>query len=448
MTSQTQAAILNNHANYLKDSGRIAEAVDLCRHAVALDPENAMIHSSLCYKLLFDPRCDRAALFAEQQQWNRRHGQVPRLALQPDRSADRRLRVGYVSPDFYGHAECFFVLPLLKAHDRNEVEVHCYSSVRRPDKATQLLRSCADVWHDVQQLSDEELAEKIREDRIDVLVDLTMHMAFNRLPTFARKPAPVQVTWLAYPGGTGVEAIDYRLTDSVIDPPDNPSASAARFYSEMSVNLPNGWICYHPLGDIPPARRRDPGPVTFGCLNNPCKLNSPTLALWTELLAKVDDARLLLLCPSQWQRGHIASTFAAAGVDPMRIEFTAHRRRGDYLRLYDRIDICLDPLVYNGITTTCDALWMGVPVVTLAGPTAPGRAAASILSNLSLGELVAADKPAFLSLARDLAIDFPRRAMLRSSLRQRLERSPIMNAAIFARNVESAYRQMWRQQCV
>ena len=371
---------------------------------LALEPGNAEIHSSLCYKLLFHPEYDRAGIYGEQCEWNRRHGRRSRLASDRPSNSGGRLRIGYVSPDFYGHAECFFVIPLLKSHDRKHFEVHCYSSVRNPDKATELIRASADVWHDVSQLNDNQLADEIRQDRIDVLVDLTMHMAFNRLGTFAQKPALVQVTWLAYPGGTGLDAMDYRLTDAWIDPPGESDA----FYSERTVRLADTWCCYHPVGDVPAAAKRDSGPVTFGCVNNPCKLNRPTLSLWAKVLSSVASSRLLLLSESERQRLQIIDTFADSGIDHGRIEFVTHRRRGEYLRVYDSIDICLDPLIYNGITTTCDGLWMGVPVITRIGSTAPGRAGLSILSNLNLPELIARDDAQFVSIATELAGDFPR----------------------------------------
>jgi predicted O-linked N-acetylglucosamine transferase (SPINDLY family) len=439
-----QAGTLNNLANVLKDSGKIEEAVELCRKAVAMEPGNAQIHSSLCYKLHFHPDYDRDAVFRELCQWNRRHGRTEAVEHAGNRSSERRLRIGYVSPDFYGHAECFFVLPLLESHDRKKFQVHCYSSVRRPDRATELLKSCADVWHDVRELTDEQLAATVRADGIDILVDLTMHMAFNRLPALARKPAPVQVTWLAYPGGTGLDAMDYRLTDSWIDPP----GESDRYYCEKSVRLPDCWCCYHPLGDVPPAAAKPRAPVTFASLNNPCKLNRPTLALWARVLSRASESRLLLLVESTIQRRQIAETFASAGIDPVRIEFARHCRRGEYLRLYDRIDVCLDPLVYNGITTTCDALWMGVPVVTRTGSTAPGRAGLSILSNLNMPELAADDDDRFVAIAAELADDFQRRAELRKTLRDRMARSPLMDARRFAANVEAAYRRMWRSELV
>ena len=437
-----QAGALNNLANVLKDSGRIEEAVDCSRAAVAMEPGNAAIHSSLCYKLHFHPEYDRAGLFRELREWDRRHGgnRAPG-EIGNERSPGRRLRIGYVSPDFYGHAECFFVLPLLEGHDPRAVEVHCYASVRRPDKATELLKSCAHVWHDVLRLSDDQLAKKIRADRIDILVDLTMHMAFNRLPMFAQRCAPVQVTWLAYPGGTGLSAMDYRLTDNWMD----PAGAADSFYAERSVRLPDCWCCYHPLGEVPPAAARERGVVVFGSLNNPCKLNDSTLRLWAGVLKNVRDSRLLLLVESERQRRSIGQTMARAGVDPGRIEFTGHRRRGEYLRLYDGIDICLDPRPYNGITTTCDALWMGVPVISGVGATAAGRAGLSILSNLQLPQWAAENDGRFVAIAAELAGDFNGRSELRRTLRDRMRRSPLMDGRRFARNVEAAYRWMWQR---
>jgi protein O-GlcNAc transferase len=434
------AGAMNNLANVLKDSGRIEEAVEMCRQALALDPNNAAIHSSLCYKVHFHPGFDRAAIFRELCEWNRRHAKSP---PQPpaihDPSPDRRLRIGYVSPDFYGHAECFFVLPLFKSHDRKQFEIHCYSSVRIPDKATEYLKSLADVWHDVADKSDEQLADKIRADQIDILVDLTMHMAFNRLLVFARKPAPVQVTWLAYPGGTGLDAIDYRLTDSVIDP-----AAVDTFYSEKSVRLPDCWCCYDPLGDVPSAAIRSEGTITFGSLNHPCKLNKPTLELWAKVLRNVPGSNLLLLSESEHQRRVIWDQYSQHGIDASRIQFTPRLRRREYLRLYDRIDIALDPLVYNGITTTCDALWMGVPVMTHAGNTGPGRAGLSLLTAVGLPDLIADSDEQFVSTAVKLAGDPTARGDFRKSLRGRMTQSPLMDSKGFARNVELGFREMWK----
>lgn len=431
-------AVMNNLANILKDTGRIDEAVRLCREALAIEPDNAEIHSSLCYKLHFHPDYDRAAIFRELRAWGQRHGST--ADPPPPRRRSTRIRVGYVSPDFYGHAECFFVIPLLQSHNRNDFEIHCYSSVRQPDRVTEIIKSTTEHWHDVHALSNAQLADWIAADQIDILVDLTMHMAFNRLPMFAARPAPVQVAWLAYPGGTGLSAMDYRLTDAFMDPPGEADA----FYAEKSIRLPDCWCCYDPLGEVPPAAPRDAGPIAFGSLNNPCKLNEPTLRLWAKLLASTGDSRLMLLTNSDEQNRRVTHCFSDAGVDGSRLQFVGYALRGQYLRYYDLIDIALDPLPYNGITTTFDALWMGVPVVSIIGHTAAGRAGLSILSNLQLGELVASDKRAFLSICTDLAGDTSKRRQFRAHLRQRMQRSPVMDAKGFAQNLESIYRNICR----
>ncbi len=323
-------------------------------------------------------------------------------------------------------------------------EIHCYASVSRPDAITDRLRQAAHFWHDVRLRTNEELAALIRQNGIDILVDLTMHMAHNRLLVFARKPAPVQVTWLAYPGSTGLETIDYRITDSHMDAPDGNEL----IYAEKSVRLPDCWCCYDPLTDLPPATPRPRswnGPIYFGCLNNPCKINAPVLRLWADVLRAVQHSHLLIMASSAQQRRWIGNLLGQSGVRSDRVEFVGSCARCDYLRIYDRIDIALDPLPYNGITTTCDALWMGVPVVSLAGETAAGRAGRSILSNIGLTDLIAQTPEQYIQLAANLAHDLPRLATLRSTLRDRMQKSPLMDAPRFAHNIEFAYRTMWRE---
>jgi len=298
----------------------------------------------------------------------------------------------------------------------------------------------------VRTLADEALAEKICQDGIDILMDLTMHMARNRLPLFARKPAPVQVTWLAYPGSTGLDTIGYRITDSFMDPPSLGTWG----YSEQSVRLPDSWCCYDPMSELPQVPVQTPhwgGFVRFGSLNNFCKLNEPLLRLWARVLVAVPGSRLLLLAAEGGHREALRKTFETMGVEGHRVEFCANYPRDEYLRLYERIDIALDPLPYNGITTTLDALWMGVPVVSLTGKTAAGRAGLSILSNIGLPELAALSEEEFVRIATELANDLPRLAQLRSTLRQRMEQSPLMDAPRFARNIEVAYREMWCKWC-
>jgi predicted O-linked N-acetylglucosamine transferase (SPINDLY family) len=436
----------NLAANVFKEAGAVDEAIAALDRAIELQKANASFHSNKVYLLEFDARCDASGLLAEQRRWNDRHAGPLNKFVRPhenDRDPDRRLRIGYVSPYFRDHAESFFVVPLLESHDRGQFEIYCYSDADHPDAVTERIRRCSNVWRQTTGLSHEELANQIRGDRIDVLVDLAMHMAFNRALMFAQKPAPVQVAWLAYPGGTGLDAMDYRVTDPWID----PVAADDSCYHEKSVRLPQTWVCFDPMADVPPAAERFAGPICFGSINNPCKLNEPLLELWARVLSAVPGSSLLLQALSKFQRKRIVQLLQARGIEPTRLQFAPRCLRDEYRKLYDRIDICLDPLPYNGITTTCDGLWMGVPVISLAGSTAAGRAGASILANIGLSELATDDADKFVNLAVSLAGDFPRRTELRRTLRGRMERSPMMDGAGFARNMESAYRQMWTEWC-
>jgi predicted O-linked N-acetylglucosamine transferase (SPINDLY family) len=439
----------NNLANALWDGGFVDAATTCYRGAVALDPGAADIHGNLIYSLHFHPDYDAGAILDEQRIWNQRHAAPLARQIQPpgnDPNPDRRLRIGYVSPDFFQQAESHFVLPLLRSHDRSAFEIHCYASVTRPDSTTALIRDAAEVWHDVLGLSDELLAQKIQNDRMDILVDLTMHMAQNRLLVFARKPAPVQATWLAYPGGTGMTAMDYRLTDAYMDPPGESDT----YYVEKSVRLPDCWCCYDPITDLPPSGEppvATAGYITFASLNNFCKINPPVLHLWSKLLSSVPQSRILLLAGEGDHRRSTAAIFEEQGIAPHRVEFASRCPRAQYLRLYQGIDIALDPFPYNGITTTCDALLMGVPVVTFPGDFAPARVGYGLLTTAGLQELVASSRDEWVKLAGNLAGDLPRLMRLRRSIPLQLRQSPLMNAPRFAHNMESAYRQMWQTWC-
>jgi protein O-GlcNAc transferase len=444
--------IAEAHSNLgllLKDQGQLDEAIQAYRRAVELKPDSARLHTNLLYALLFDPRLDASSLLHEHKEWNQRHAAALAQHIRPqnnDRTPNRRLRIGYVSPDFCEHCQSLFTIPLLSNHDHREFEIFCYSAVQRPDALTARMQGYADHWCDIASMSDEKIAERIRHDKIDILVDLTMHMAASRLLVFARKPAPVQITWLAYPGTTGMETIDYRLTDPYLDPP----GAGDELYSEQSIRLPETFWCYDPLtnesavNELPALAS---GHITFGCLNNFCKINDQVLDLWARVLLTVDQSKLLLLTPagSVWDR--LVGRFMERGIRSDRLERVGFQPRPQYLQIYHRIDIGLDTFPYNGHTTSLDSLWMGVPVITLPGSTVVGRAGVSQLSNLHLLELVAQTPERFVEIAAELAADLPRLQELRSTLRLRMLASPLMDAPRFARNMENAYRRMWQTWC-
>jgi predicted O-linked N-acetylglucosamine transferase (SPINDLY family) len=318
--------------------------------------------------------------------------------------------------------------------------------VRREDALTERLRSYVDVWQNITRLSDAQAAEQIRADEIDILVDLSLHMAENRMLLFGRKPAPVQVTWLGYPGTTGLSAMDYRISDPYLDPP----GQGDEFYVEKTLRLPHSFWCYQApdaspeINDLPALSN---GCVTFGCLNNFCKVTAPTLELWANLLRQMPGSQLVIHANAGSHQETVRRRFVSAGVNGDRIRFVASQRMEDYFAQYGQIDLALDPFPYGGGTTTCDALWMGVPVVTLAGWTAVGRAGVSLLSNLGLPELIAQTPEQYLSIARDLAADLPRLAQLRRQLRPMMQASILMDAPRFAAEIEAAYRQMWVAWC-
>jgi predicted O-linked N-acetylglucosamine transferase (SPINDLY family) len=440
----------NNLGAAFKDQGKLEEAVACYRRALELEPDYAKAHSNLVYTRIFCPGYDARMLYEEHCRWNLHHAEPLAQFIQPhlnDPSPDRRLRVGYVSPDFRNHCQALFTVPLFSAHDHKNFEIVCYADVVRPDSITERLCCCVDIWRRVYGLNDAQVAQLIRQDGIDILVDLTMHMARNRLLVFARKPAPVQACWLAYPGTTGLTAIDYRVTDPYLDPPE---CNDHHHYSEQSIRLPDAFWCYDPLSSEPavgPLPALEKGHVTFGCLNNFCKINSPVLKLWAGVLRAIERSQIMILAPEGTHRRDALALLEQEGITPDRVTFVAKRPRPQYLELYHRIDMGLDTFPYNGHTTSLDSFWMGVPVVTLAGRTAVGRAGLSQLTNLGLPELIADSPERFVMIAVELAGDLARLSKLRATLRERLRHSPLMDAPRFARNVEAAYRVMWQRWC-
>ena len=438
---------LTTLGNTLKEVGFLDEAIKAYRQSLALRPD-IRTSEDLLYTLHFQDD-DPKALFDEHARWNETYALPLKRSIAlhlNDRSPERRLRVGYVSPDFRSHVLALIGLPLLEHHDHDAFEIFCYSNVSRPDPLTPRFQRCADHWREISRLSDEQAVQLIRDDGIDLLVDLTLHMDRSRPLIFARKPVPVQLTWFAYPGTSGLTAIDYRLTDSQLD----PHAADDRFYSEKTVRLPETFWCYHPQAagiDVnePPVLRS--GSITFGCLNNFCKITPRTLNVWAKVMTAMPGSRLLLLAPPSSAREVVLQALARENVASSRIGFFDYLPRDDYLRLYHGIDLCLDTIPYPGHTTTLDALWMGVPVVTLPGRSAASRGGASILTNAGLVDLIAHDPEGYVRIVLDLATDVPRLRKVRAELRPRLQKSPLMDAPCFARNFEEALRKMWRAWC-
>jgi len=440
----------SNLASALRNRGHLYEALAAYERAMALKPDNPEFASSRLFLLHSHPGYGPQSLYEEHRRWNQQYAAPLKRHIQThrnDRSPERRLKIGYVSPDLRSHPVGHFLLPLLECHDHAQVQVFCYADVYSPDAMTERLRAHADVWHSIVGLSDEQVASLIRIDSIDILVDLTLHTAHNRLLVFARKPAPVQVTYLAYPSTSGLDTMDYRLTDPYLDPPGSETDS---IYSERSIRLPQTYWCYQTpdlapeVGPLPALAGEG---VTFGCLNDFNKVREGTLSVWCALLRSVPQSRLLLHAGEGSHRQRVADLLKQEGVNPERLSFVGRVPLGEYYGTYGRIDIGLDPFPFAGGTTTCDALWMGVPVVSLAGETAVSRGGLSILSNVGLGELVAGTAEEYVGIAAELAGDWARLACLRAGLRSRMASSPLMDGPGFARSVEAAYRQMWYNWC-
>ncbi len=434
-----------NLGNALMETGRLDEAIDSYRHGIRLKPDFADVHSNLIFALHYHPGYDAEMIRAELRRWNERHAGRLRKSVQPhgnSRDPRRRLRVGYVSPDFREHAVGRNLLPLFREHDHKQLEVFCYSHTLREDALTKEFQQHANEWRNIAGLSDSQAVDQIRKDRIDILVDLALHSANNRLLIFAHKPAPLQATYLGYCSSTGLETIDYRLSDPYMDPPDSDQSQ----YSEQTIRLPETYWCYAPGGPTPepsPPPVETTGHITFGCLNNFAKV-PPALDLWAEILQRVPASRLIVHSPPGAHLDVIRERFAGKGISSDRLEFPPRQSWAEYVQTYGRIDIGLDPFPWGGGITTCDALWMGVPVVSLVGRTAVGRGGASILSNVGVPELIAHTPQEYVQIATNLSKDLPRLAELRRTLRSRMQASPLMDAPRFARNIEAAYRRMWR----
>jgi protein O-GlcNAc transferase len=472
-------------AGLLTQQSRLAEALDLLQQALAIAPEETRLHSSLAVVLLYMGQaaeavaCFRRAselapdqegphagiLFAQHylpgvrhkallhnaRVWAARHADPLTSQVPPhnnDPVLNRRLRVGYVSPDFQEHPVGRVLMGVLPAHNRDAVEIYCYSNRRLADGVAARLTQSAAHWRSLVHLTDDAAADLIRADQIDILVDLAGHTGGNRLLVLARKPAPIQALWLGYFDTTGMAAVDYVIADRHVCPPgDEP------YYVEQIARLPHSFFSYLPADPSPavaPLPALESGVVTFGCLNNLAKINARVIALWAQILHTVPESRLCLKyfgLDDPAVRERFTRLFAEAGVAPERLILYGRSSLVEHLGTYNQIDIGLDSFPYNGGMTTLDALWMGVPVISLSSDRLVGRMGRSVLCAAGLGHLVANSPAVYVAKAVALANDLSRLAPLRASLRDKLLHSPLCDGSAFARGLEALYREMWGAWC-
>jgi predicted O-linked N-acetylglucosamine transferase (SPINDLY family) len=441
------AEALNHHGNALLDLGRLDEAEKCYRRAIELAPNLSTAYSNLLLLQNYLPDRRQDGIGADALEFGRRFGQCPGNGMHRNRrDKSRKLRIGYVSGDFRVHSVAFFIEPVLAAHDRSAFEIFCYYNFPRAESITRRLRGHADHWRDVFVLDDNELDARIRRDEIDVLVDLSGHTAGNRLPVFGRRPAPVQVSYLGYPATSGLPVMDYRLTDEIADPP----GESDRMYAERLVRLPRAMWCFRADESLASggSAERSGCAVTFGSFNYFAKLNSNVFALWARILERLPATRLVVTrIPGEETAATLKRHFEKLGVASNRLELHGILPRMQLGEIFSRVDIALDPFPYAGTTTTCEVMWMGIPVVTLSGATTASRSGASLLRSVGLESLIAHSTNGYLDIAESLARDPVRLAMLRGELRDRMRSSTLMDDKAFTRSLEDAYRAMWRAWC-
>ncbi len=445
---------LNNLGEALKEQGKLNDAVDAFRTAVSINPDFSVAHSNYLLNVNYLTDIDLNQVYLEYVKWGESHA-VSYAAGKHKHSdcgsdSEKRLRIGYVSPDFRAHSVILFIAGVVESHNRENVEVFCYSDVKLPDAYTQKISETSDHWRETSQLSHEQLALLIAKDRIDILVDLTGHTANNRLMTFARKPAPIQVTWLGYPNTTGLKAIDYRFTDRWADPP----GMSDQLNTETLIRISNGFLCYAPISDSPPISdlpMTESGFITFASFNNSSKINVDVIKLWSSILSGVKGSKLILKSPQFTDpviKQRYLALFESNGIDSSRIEIYGYIASTiEHLAIYQKVDVGLDPFPYNGTTTTCEALWMGIPVVVLTGNSHVSRVGVSLLSNVGLTEFVAETKDEYIRICSNLAKSPEKLLEIRKGMRSRMENSSLLDIDGFVSDIESEYRNMWRTFC-
>jgi predicted O-linked N-acetylglucosamine transferase (SPINDLY family) len=444
------AALKHTLATVMFEQARVEEAIATIRESLALQPNDPTAHSALLRMLSYSDQQDPAEIFREHQAWAARHARAledAALPLHNDRDPARRLRVGFVSPYIHKHAVTFFLESVIEHHDRSQLEIFLYADVARPDDYSERLKTHGAHWRGTVDLDHAQLAQLVRDDGIDILVDLSGQTANNRLLAFARKPAPIQVNWLGFPSTTGLPSMDYRITDAYCDPP----GMTEHLNSEKLVRLPGIYMAWRPPDGTPtvaslPALAN--GYVTFGTFHSAFKITPTIAALWARILQRVPDSRLRVMAVSGVAaEQHLRKLFADCGVPAQQLDILPRLAFDEYLASFQHVDIALDTFPYHGATTTCFSLWMGLPVVVLEGTTHASRADVSMLSNVGLPQLVAKSGDEYVEIAARLAQDLPQLAELRANLRGMMACSPNADGRACARNLERAFREMWVTWC-
>jgi protein O-GlcNAc transferase len=440
--------------NILMTQGKLCEAEICFQRAIQINPYELKPYQAFLMLMSYSRKYSIHTIFNEHLKFARQfeeplHSKIS--SYTNERTLDRKLKIGYVSPDFKSHSVAFFIEPVLLSHNRDLFEIFCYSDVSLPDEVTNRIKEYPDQWRNIVGISDEKVAKLVSEERIDILIDLAGHTGgVNRILLFAHKPAPVQVSWIGYPTTTGLSTIDYKIVDNFTD----PLGMTEQFYTEKLLRLPEIFLCYLPPKDSPdvnilPALTR--GYITFGSFNNYVKVTPEVITLWSRILKAVPNSRLIMKSHSFSDKttcSHANSLFTSEGIEAERIELLQMVPSiRDHLMLYNQIDIGLDTSPYNGTTTTCEAMWMGVPVVTLAGDTPASRVGVSLLSNVGVKELIAKSYEEYVEIAVNLARNTQRLQLLRERIRDMMRSSPLCDAKRFTANLEIYYRQIWERWC-
>jgi len=444
------AALWRNFASHLIMTGETEQLLTLMPKMVAIRPWDARLHSHLLFMLHHLPGPDPQMVFEEHKRWAQVHTSEASLKTTHDNipEPNRKLHVGYISPDFRTHAVAFFFESILDGHNAENVETYGYGNVAEPDCVTQRFKYKFNHYRNIYGLRDAEAVQLIKQDKIDILVDMAGHTNNHNLSVLSLKPAPIQVTYLGYPGTTGLTAIDYRLSDNLTNPPESQ-----KFYTEKLLCLPETFTCYRPpecAGAVTPLPADENGYVTFGSFKNNCKINPQLIALWAEVLKANENSQLLL----RFEKGdddviklHYHRQFERFGIDSERVQISGWRPLEEHLRFYGRVDIALDTWPFNGHTTTCHALWMGVPVVSLVGQSHASRIGVSILSSIGLEFFAASDPHEYVAKATALAQNRQSLAKIRATMRQRMTASTLCNPKRFTESLELVFRKIWRQWC-